>query len=133
MTQNNHAQPMPTFEYNSNSNQQLLLSTNAHVLESDDTIFVTKPFRDHSILSNNPFLESIWDELQKLELGDNDLTFTSVETVISAQKLSLYYSFSKVIFNNEIAILCSIIDSTNAYQVNYQIQQLQYNKILKYN
>lgn len=133
MIKTNHNQPICAFECNSNTNQQLLLSTNAHVLESDDTIFVTKTYRNSSILANNPFLESIWDELQKLQLGDNDLTFTSVETVISAQKLRLYYSFSKVIFNNEIAILCSIIDSSNTYQVNYQTQQQQYNKILEYN
>ena len=133
MIETNHNQPICAFECNSNTNQQLLLSTNAHVLESDDTIFVTKTYRNSSILANNPFLESIWDELQKLQLGDNDLTFTSVETVISAQKLRLYYSFSKVIFNNEIAILCSIIDSSNTYQVNYQTQQQQYNKILEYN
>lgn len=112
------------------SHQQILLDQNANIIESDDTLFPTRALYQRSIRTVSPFLKSIWNDVLQLKLGYEEIHFPCVETDFVAQKQWFIYSFSKIILNNEIAILWTIVDYSNMYHSDIQSQQSKYDQYL---
>ncbi len=124
------SQPTTTDEGAFVVHQQILLDQNAHIIESDDTLFSTRSLHDNSLKATSPFIKSIWEDVLRLRLDYEEIHFPCVESDFMAQKQWYIYTFSKIILNNEIAILWSIVDYSNMYHSDIQSQQHAYDNFL---
>jgi hypothetical protein len=124
------SQPTTTNEGAFVVHQQILLDPNACIIESDDVLFSTRSLHHNHLKSKSPFIKSIWEHVLQLRLDYEEIHFPCVEADFMAQKHWYIYTFSKIILNNEIAILWSIVDYSNMYQSDIQSQQFAYDKFL---
>lgn len=108
----------------SNIAQQLFLSLDGHVIESDNKLILLEK---GLLITHNrlfQFLEGIFDIIQQLELGAQALVFPRV------QSEGKWYdvSFEKMIFQNELVVLCNVIENIGIEAI--QEAQQKYNLVL---
>jgi hypothetical protein len=64
------------------ANQRIVLDFQGYILESDDGIFDTSSYRDHTFLLYSPFLESVFSAVLQLQFGSDVLFYPRVETLL---------------------------------------------------
>lgn len=104
-------------------NQLVLLDYEGHIVHSCDTIFSTKPLKNSVVSQAVPFIESIFQELVKLNPKEPEIRFSRVE--VPAKFLPGYYdfTFSSIELENQAYILWSIYDFTGIYLDFMKYQQ----------
>ena len=103
--------------------QLILLDQRSVIVESCDSIFDTYNLRNIPATTWFPFLESIYEQLNNLEVNGPEIKFAKVEKPF--EQLSGYYdfTFSKILLDNENFILWSIYDYTDLYIDFMEYQQ----------
>ncbi len=64
------------------ANQRIVLDFQGYILESDDGIFDTSNYRDHTFLTYSPFLESVFYSVLDLQVGSDALVYPRIETLL---------------------------------------------------
>ena len=102
--------------------QKIILSTEAFIEESCDTLFSTQNFRKHSATFWFPFVESIFQEFLTSQPLYKSLTFRSVTTSHHFLEGVYDFCFTKIKECNEVIVEWLIYDFTEFYnqQINYQ-------------
>ncbi len=114
--------------------QRIILTTDAFIEKSCDTLFSTQKFLNKSATFWSPFLESIFHEFLANQPIYKSSIFRGVTT--SHQFLTGVYDFcfTKIKRGNEICIEWLIYDFTEFYQIQINYQQLfQIQEIEKHN
>ncbi len=108
--------------------QLILLSDEAHIISSCDSIFTTKELENIAVTTWFPFLESIFDYLMQLTLKSPEVKFSKIETPISQLPGIYDFNFSKILIDEQELLLWTIYDYTNLYEdfKNYQQRKNEY-------
>lgn len=103
--------------------QLILLDEKSYILESCDSIFDTEKLRKTPGIDWFPFLESIYDQLLKLEPGSPEIKFAKVEKPLDDLQGYYDFTFAKRLIDGKERILWSIYDYTDLYIDFMQYQQ----------
>jgi hypothetical protein len=109
--------------------QQVILSTDQTVLESDNKIFTINLSSKISNKSLFDFLEVVFNHILLIELGDDELLFPKVNILTDTQTQFYDFRFGKMCYQNEIAILWTISLSPNI-EAHIEMQQQKNNHLL---
>jgi hypothetical protein len=103
-------------------NQLILLDDVGNVIQSCDSIFDTTSYLQKSICQDIPFLDSIFDIINKITLNSPELLFSKVQSSFNKLEGVYDFTFSKILIENKIYTLWSIYDFTVLYKdlVDYQ-------------
>lgn len=104
--------------------QRIILTTEAFIEKSCDTLFSTQKFQNQSATFWSPFLESIFQDFMTNQPTYKSLIYRGVTT--SHQFLSGVYDFcfTKIVKGNKICIEWLIYDFTEFYQIQIEYQYL---------
>ncbi len=108
--------------------QTLLLNSNAMLLHSCDSLFVTHQFKNQNIRPHFPFLESIFEELLERLKMESSITFKGIETKHNFLPGYYDYTFSFVDVEGEKLVQWQVIDETEAYNALKVTQQSSHEK-----
>jgi len=108
--------------------QTLLLNTNAMLMHSCDSLFVTHQLRNQNIRPYFPFLESIFEELLNRLKVESSIIFKGIETKHNFLPGYYDYAFSVVSPEGDKLIQWQIVDETEAYNALKIIQQSSHEK-----
>lgn len=108
--------------------QTLVLNSNAILLHSCDSLFVTHQLRNQNIRPHFPFLESIFEELLQRLQEETSIIFKGIETKHNFLPGYYDYAFSFVFFEGKKLIQWQIIDETDAYNEKKIEQQSSHEK-----
>ncbi len=92
--------------------QQLLLDEAGYIIESDDRIFTSFPFKERSVREWLPFLDSIFPVLKSLTLHDHEIRFEKVFPDASPLKGYYDFAFLKVALDSQIITVWTLYDVT---------------------
>ena len=108
--------------------QTLLLTKEAILLGSGDSLFSTKQYINQKVTSIFPFVESIFDNLLKQLENEAIIVFPAVETKHSFLPGYYDYSFTIKKVNGKELIEWQIIDVTKSYKDMQNQQQISNEK-----
>jgi hypothetical protein len=111
--------------------QQLLLDEYGYIIESDDRIFTSFPFKERSVREWMPFLDSIYPVLKSLTLHDHEIRFEKVFPDTDPLKGYYDFAFLKVELDNRIITVWSLYDVTEISIAKAIRQQKNNEKLLK--
>lgn len=102
--------------------QSTLFSTKGLLIESCESIFETKSFREIPVYEWFPFIESIFPTLKQMEISSDALHFSKVENPAPFLQGIYDFSFVKIQIEGEEFILWELFDYTTLYENfrNYQ-------------
>jgi len=103
--------------------QELLLSTDGQIIESDDQLFEINGITDLSTLDCFPLVESMFPTF--LDMNENDIPLLLPGVSSNCHLLSGFFdfTFSKITLNGQTLILWIIEDQTEKYtQMKDQMQ-----------
>ena len=109
--------------------QQLLLDEFGYIIESDDRIFTSFPYKEKSVREWMPFLDSIYPVLKSLTLHDHEIRFEKVFPDTNPLKGYYDFAFLKVEMDNRIITVWSLFDVTEIC-IAKAIRQQQINENL---
>ncbi|MEM1119829.1 MAG: hypothetical protein AAGJ18_05235 [Bacteroidota bacterium] len=110
--------------------QILLLNTEAILLDSCDSLFVTNDWINKNLTSHFPFLESIFCDLLSLLKSGSNVTFSGVATKHSFLPGYYDYVFNLISKNGKSLIQWQIFDATDSYTRQKKQQQFYQESIL---
>lgn len=117
--------PPPNFKESINlKKQRILLTTEAFIEKSCDTLFSTQKFENKSVTFWSPFLESIFYEILATQPLYKSLIFRGVSTCHNFLTGIYDFSITKIKRGNEICVEWLIYDFTEFYQTQINYQQL---------
>jgi len=105
--------------------QILLFDENLNFVRSDDKIFPTQKLQDITLERWLPFMESIGENLKKLDKEDEELIFSRVESPAAFLPGSYDFSFSTKTIGGKNYILWKVFDYTDTYDYLTRYQQLK--------
>ena len=108
--------------------QTLLLTNNAMLLHSCDTLFATDQLLNQNILPNFPFLESVFKELLIRLKAESTIVFKGIETKHHFLPGYYDYVFSFVQSDKNKVIQWQIVDETETYNAIKTVQQSSHEK-----
>ena len=103
--------------------QTLLLTNNAMLLHSCDTLFATDQLIDHNILPCFPFLESVFNELLIRLKTESTIVFKGIETKHDFLPGYYDYVFSFIQSDGHKMIQWQIVDETETYNALKIVRQ----------
>lgn len=104
--------------------QRIILTTDAFIEKSCDTLFSTQKFLNKSAMFWSPFLESIFHEILENQPVYKSSIFRGVTTSHHFLTGVYDFCFTKIKRGNEICIEWLIYDFTEFYQIQINYQQL---------
>ncbi|MFK8008737.1 MAG: hypothetical protein AB8H03_20425 [Saprospiraceae bacterium] len=108
--------------------QLIILDDKAEFVGSDDILFSTDELKGTSVAKWFPFIESIHDTLRKMELSNEEILFSRIESPADFLPGSYDFSFLKIEQNERQYIQWSIYDYTIVYSYLTKYQQLKNEK-----
>jgi hypothetical protein len=87
--------------------QQLLINPQGYVIESNDSLFSTFPQRHYPVTDWSAFVASIFQHLLHLP-EHQEIAYPNVESTLDGLQGAHRYLFSKVYYNDTVAILWTI-------------------------
>ena len=102
--------------------QTLLISLDAVLLHSCDSLFQTTTLKNRNILPYFPFLESVFEDLVSRLKIERSITFSGVETKHAFLPGYYDYIFNLIYDNKKEIIEWQILDTTTAYN-DLKVQQ----------
>jgi len=96
--------------------QIILLDKEGCVHFSSETLFSTKAYVGTSMLSDNPFLESIFPQLKELTADSPTIRYSKIENPIPLLKGAYDFSFSFVHVEEGDFIMWSVYDYSDLYK-----------------
>ncbi len=109
--------------------QQVMLSMDGFVLESEGTFFTLKISKSIKIASVFVFFEAFFEHILQIELGDDDFFLPRMKVAIDGKETYYDFRFSKMCYQNEIAILWTVSLSQNI-EAHFQAQQLRNEQLM---
>ncbi|HFB99493.1 MAG TPA: hypothetical protein ENJ53_01685 [Phaeodactylibacter sp.] len=113
---------------NKHFRQIVLIGKNMELLGSNDLIFSTEKIKNITIEKWFPFIESISGILKSMEIGDEEIIFSRVESPADFLSGSYDFSFIKRKLGEREFIQWNIYDYTNVYSFLTKYQQLKNEK-----
>ena len=107
--------------------QTLLISKDAILLNSCDSLFVTDNLRNQNIIPYFPFLESVFEDLIYRLKVDGEVVFNGVETKHTFLPGYYDYIFRLMFQDGKEVIEWQILDTTSAYNDLRRQQQNHHN------
>ncbi len=115
------------YNYFSRHSQLILFDFNGYLMESCDSLFSTQSFANTSMTSWFLFMESVFESLKTLEIGEK-IKFNAVEPQFSA--LPGIYDFDFFIhLLDKQKICCWVINDCTEQYKQYQIMQQESNDL----
>lgn len=106
--------------------QLILLDADGYILASCDSLFCTQDLRIEPIFRNFPLLESVFNEINCLEINGVPLRFSKVETTFPPLQGFYDFSFERTELDSSKPILWIVYDYTRRYQNHLNFQQKRY-------
>ena len=108
--------------------QLIILDEEVEFVGSDDLLFSTEELKGISVAKWFPFIESIHETLKKMELSNEEILFSRIESPADFLPGSYDFSFLKIEQNGRKYIQWSIYDYTVVYTYLTKYQQLKNEK-----
>jgi hypothetical protein len=106
--------------------QLILLNEEGMILASCDSLFDSQAMREEPIFEMFPLLESIYDDIRALQLHEQPLRISKVETTFPPLKGFYDFTFERTELDSRNPILWIIYDYTRLYKDYFNHQQKKY-------